>query len=171
MAQFEAGGFLMVATRKEIERRLLVLNGLDLSGVNHAADMLTLGFGPLKEVKNFKGTVKHVGKWAFHVQCNWRIERAGAPIAAREDFCGSDEKAHDAANRLREILIGQGLTRVESVTASDVAGVVILLSREFSLIVIPDGVEDEEDWRFFAPGVDAAHLVIKGGKVAAESFE
>ncbi|KVL28721.1 hypothetical protein WS97_25585 [Burkholderia territorii] len=160
----------MLNTRKEIERRLVVLCGLDLSGVNRAADMLTLGFGPLSEVKNFKGVVKHVGKWALHVQCTWRLERTNGTVATREDLCGSDETAHSTVDRLRELLVGQGPTRVEGVSVDDEGGIVISLSGGFSLIVLSDGVKDEEDWRFFAPGAEMPHLVIEGGAVAAESF-
>ncbi|WP_413187456.1 hypothetical protein [Paraburkholderia sacchari] len=78
----------MIDTRKEIERRLSVLDGLELSRVHHAADMLTLSFGPLRQVKNFKGMVKAVGQWALHVQCSWELEQEGSPVAAREDLCG-----------------------------------------------------------------------------------
>ncbi|NIF55515.1 hypothetical protein F3J19_26060 [Burkholderia sp. Ax-1724] len=35
----------------------------------------------------------------------------------------------------------------------------------YRLVVIRDGVEDEEDWRFFDPASDAKHLVIEDGKV------
>ncbi|WP_231337437.1 hypothetical protein [Paraburkholderia sprentiae] len=48
---------------------------------------------------------------------------------------------------------------------------IVSLSRGFRLVVTPDRIEGAEDWRFFAPGVDAAHFVIKGGAVAPESFD
>ncbi|SMG45138.1 hypothetical protein [Paraburkholderia susongensis] len=161
----------MIDTQREIERRLSVLRGLKLSGVNHAADMLTMGFGLLRQVTNFKGKVKYVGEWALHVQCTWQLERAGVVVATRDDLCGPDEKAHATANRLQEMLIERGTFIVESLTADETDGVVLTLSGDLRFIVIPDGIEEDEDWRFFAPGVDAAHLVIEGGTVAIESFD
>ncbi|CAG9242880.1 hypothetical protein BDI4_1200001 [Burkholderia diffusa] len=44
------------------------------------------------------------------------------------------------------------------------------MSRNYRLVVIPDGIDDDEDWRFFAPGAEMPHLVIEAGAVAAESF-
>jgi hypothetical protein len=75
-----------------------------------------------------------------------------------------------SARRLQEILVEHGTVTVEAVSVSE-AGVVLSMSRGFRLTVIPDVVADGEDWRFFAPGVDAAHLVIAGGKIAPESFD
>ncbi|SEK09209.1 hypothetical protein [Paraburkholderia diazotrophica] len=161
----------MIDTRREIEQRLSVLRGLVLSGVNHAADMLTLSFGALRPVTNFRGKLKHVGEWALHVQCTWRLEEAGRVVAMEDDLRGPDEKAHASAHRLREILVEHGTVTVEAVSVSDAAGVVLSMSRGFRLTVTPDVVQDDEDWRFFAPGVDAAHLVIVGGKIAPESFD
>ena len=161
----------MIDTRSEIERRLSVLRGLELSGVNHAADMLTLSFGPLRQVTNFKGAVKYVGAWALHIQCVWRLEEEGRTLAIQDDLRGPDEKAHASTHRLQAVLLANGLAVVEAVTADEAGGLKLSLSRGFCLTVIPDGVLDDEDWRFFAPGVDAAHLVIEAGAIAAESFD
>jgi hypothetical protein len=161
----------MVETRKKIEQRLSVLHGADLSGVHHAAAMLTLGCGPLAEVRNFRGRVKRVGKWALHVQCDWRIERAGAAIATRADLCGSDEDAQGTADRLYDALVRPAPVSVEHLSADEAGGLVLALSREYRLIVMPDDAGDSEDWRFFATGVDAAHLVMAGGAIAPESFD
>lgn len=155
----------MIDTRNEIERRLSVLRGVDLSGVNHAADMLTVGFGPLRQVKNFKGVVKYVGEWALHVQCVWRLERAGDIVATRDDLCGPDEKAHATASRLREMLIEHGPVVVEHLAANEAGGVVLTLSGDLYLVIVPDGIEGDEDWRFFANSSEARHFVIEGGKV------
>ncbi|WP_233836302.1 hypothetical protein [Paraburkholderia sp. ZP32-5] len=161
----------MIDTRNEIERRLSVLHGLELSGVNHAADMLTLSFGPLREVTNFKGALKYVGVWALHIQCAWRLEEAGRAVATEDDLRAPDEKAQAGTQRMQEVLLANGRAIVEAVIADDAGGATLFLSRGFWLTVIPDGKADEEDWRFFASGVDAAHLVIKGGAVAPESFD
>ncbi|MFP3796955.1 MULTISPECIES: hypothetical protein [Paraburkholderia] len=160
----------MTDTKAEITKRLAVLVGLEVSWVSHAGDMLTMQFGPQRR-HTLRGREREDGAWALHVQCDWRIERDGRAASSREDLRGADEKAHDTATRLHGMLVGQGPIKVEKLSAYDTGGMVIVLSRGYRLEVVPDGIEDDEDWRFFAPGIDAAHLVIEGGKVAAESFD
>lgn len=156
--------------RSEIERRMVVLVGLDLSGVNHAADMLTLGFGPLHPVTNFKGKLKYVGQWALHVQCAWRLEEAGRVVATEDDLRGPDEEAHASADRLRTILVEHGTVIVEAVLVNEGASLTLALSRGFRLTITPDGLEDKEDWRFFSLAESSAHLVIEGSKITPESL-
>ena len=153
--------------RSEIERRLRVLSGLELSGVNRAADMLTLVFGPLHPVINFKGALKYVGEWALHVQCMWRLNEAGGVVATSDDLRGSDENACATAGRLQAMLLECGPVFVEAVSVGEGAGVTLSLSRGFRLIVTPDRVGDDEDWRFFSLHERAVHLVIEGGKIAS----
>jgi hypothetical protein len=155
----------MADIKELIARRLAVLVGLDVSGVNHAANMLTLQFGPLQQVTTLKGALKKVGAWALHVQCSWQIQRAGSIVATQDDLSGPDDEAHRAAERLDELLVNHGSKTVESVLGSDSGGVSIALSKRLLIIITPNGVEDEEDWRFFAPGVDAEHFVIEGGRI------
>jgi hypothetical protein len=45
----------MTNTKELIDTRLSVLAGLDVSAINHAADMLTVQFGPLRETVTRKG--------------------------------------------------------------------------------------------------------------------
>lgn len=161
----------MTDTKAEIARRTSALVGLDVSWVSHAADMLTIHFGPQKQYTTRRGRVIEGGAWALHVQCNWRIERTFDVLATQDDLSGSDEQAHDTANRLCALLVNQGPAIVEGVSVNEHAGLVVSFSRGLSLSVIPNGVEDDEDWRFFSPGVDAAHFVIEGGKIAPESFD
>jgi hypothetical protein len=161
----------MIDTRKEIERRLSVLDGLKLSSVNRAADMLTLGFGSLRPVTNFRGDVKYVGQWALHIQCTWKLEDGTGVVATQADLSGTDEEAYAMADRLRELVVTRGDSVVNGVASNATGGIILWLSRGFRLVVVPDGIEDSEDWRFFAPGVNAAHLVIKGGTIAPESFD
>ncbi|APA86862.1 hypothetical protein BJG93_02690 [Paraburkholderia sprentiae WSM5005] len=160
----------MIDTRTEIAGRLTVLVGLDVSWVSHAGDMVTVQFGPQRRY-TLRGRSREDGAWALHVQCAWQLEREGFTVATRADLRDSDEKAHATARRLHEIFVGQGPVKVEDASADDAGGIVVSFSRGYRLVVIPDRVEDDEDWRFFAPGNDAAHLVIEGGAVAPESFD
>src|ERR1700744_1794469 len=95
-----------------------VLAGLDVSAINHAADMLTVQFGPLRETVTRKGTMKRVGLWALHVQCHWQIEPPGVVVATKDDLYGPDEKASLATERLEESLVRSRVTTVESVAGS-----------------------------------------------------
>ncbi|GJH23929.1 hypothetical protein [Caballeronia novacaledonica] len=159
----------MTETKAEITRRLSALVGTDVSWVSHAGDMLTLQFGPQRRY-TLRGRNREDGAWALHVQCDWKLERDAGTVATRDDLRGSDEKAHDSAKRLHEALVAHGPVTVEAISVYDTGGVVVAFSRGYRFVVVPDGIDDDEDWRFFAPGVDAAHLVIEGGKVAPESF-
>jgi hypothetical protein len=156
---------VVIDTKGEISGRLSELVGLDVSAVSHAADMLTLHFGPQRQYTTRRGTVLEGGAWALHIQCMWRIERGGDLVATQDDLCGPDEKAHLLAQRLDELFVKHGPTVVESASGDDEGGAVISLCRELRIFIIPDGGADDEDWRFFEPGSDAKHFVIEGGKV------
>lgn len=160
----------MTDTRELINTRLSVLVGLDVSGINHAADMLTLQFGPLRETTTRRGTIKRVGTWALHVQCTWQIEQTGTVVARHDDLYGPDEKAQLATERFEELLVRSRATTVEHIAGSEAGAVCISMSRGLHLVITPDGAPEDEDWRFFAPGVDANHFVIEGGKVDPHSL-
>ncbi|MEW6344591.1 MAG: hypothetical protein AB1704_28420 [Pseudomonadota bacterium] len=155
----------MTSTRELIDTRLSVLVGLDVSSLNHAADMLTLQFGPLRETVTRKDTMKRVGEWALHVQCRWQIKQLGAVVATQDDLYGPDEKARLATQRLEDLLVSSRLTTVESLAGSESGALCISLSAGLQLVITPEGMPNNEDWRFFAPGADANHFVIEGGAV------
>ncbi|MBC8727946.1 hypothetical protein [Paraburkholderia sp. UCT2] len=158
----------MINDQREIERRLQVLRGLEWSDVSRAADMLTLGFGPKHEAKNFYGVPKQVSAWALHIQCAWTLSEAGNVIATEQSLWGPDEKANEFALRLRQLLARNAPIIVESISANSDCGLVVSLSQAFRLIVAPDVTSDHENWRFFESKRDAKHLVIEGGTVASE---
>lgn len=155
----------MLDAKHEVTQHLSVINGLAVSGVNHAADMLTLQFGELSMVTTRRGGVKHVGAWALHIRCGWQIERAGAIVATQADFRKSDDETTHAAERVHDLLVTSGPTTVESVLAGDVGDLCISMSRDTRLIIKSDRVAGDEDWRFFSPGSDGKHFVIEGGLI------
>ncbi|WP_156966920.1 hypothetical protein [Paraburkholderia ferrariae] len=156
--------------RNYIGQRLSALVGLDLSGVSYAADMLTLQFGPIREAPSRRGTIRHIGLWALHVQCHWRFEKDGRVLASYANFAISEDSIRETTQRMSEWIISSGPTRVESVAVDERADMALSLSRGFRLIVVPDCVEGDEDWRFFAPGTNGPHLVIEGGKIEPSSL-
>lgn len=155
----------MISVKDEIMRRLAVLVGLDVSGIGHAADMLTLQFGPLRQVTSQRGTQKRLGSWALHVQCNWRCELAGEIFANEADFRRSDDEVNRVTDRLNALLVVPVPAVVESVSASVSGGASITLSHGLIIVIEPAGVAAEEDWRLFAPGTDEDHFVIEGGRI------
>ncbi|MBC8752206.1 hypothetical protein OKW43_003526 [Paraburkholderia sp. WC7.3g] len=147
------------------------LRGLEWSSVSRAADMLTLGFGPKHEEKNFYGLPRQVSAWALHIQCAWTLSEAGKVIATEESLRGPDEEANAFALRLRQWLARNAPIIVESISANSDCCLVVSLSQALRLIVAPDVTSDHENWRFFGSKRDAKHLVIEGGTVAPESFD
>ncbi|BCF96235.1 hypothetical protein PPGU19_008040 [Paraburkholderia sp. PGU19] len=137
-----------------------------MSTVHHAADMLTVQFGLLREVSNFKGAVKHVGQWALHVQCDWQIERNGKVLATQGVLAASvDEAQRRAAESISDLLVGHERTIVESILANESGDVQLILSEGTRMIVTSGRTPEYEDWRLFEPGSDARHFVIEGGKI------
>lgn len=158
----------MVSNQRKIEHRLSVLHGLEWSGISRAADMLTLGFGPKHEARNFYGEPKQVSAWALHIQCAWTLSEAGKIAATEESLGGADEEVNAFVLRLQQLLTRHVI--VEGVSANSDCGLVVSLSQAFRLVVAPDVTSDDEDWRFFETKRDAKHFVIEGGKIAPESF-
>ncbi|VXB84820.1 conserved hypothetical protein [Burkholderia sp. 8Y] len=155
----------MTDTKAEIIRRLSVLIGLDVSGVSHAADMLTLHFGPQKHFRSRRGTVLEGGAWALHVQCPWQLKQEESIVATQFMLSQPDDDAHQAADWLNAQLVTNGPTIVSSISASGSGAVQLAMSNHFCLDIISGCVPDEEDWRFFEPGTDTKHFVIEGGKI------
>ncbi|POR55697.1 hypothetical protein B0G62_10191 [Paraburkholderia eburnea] len=155
----------MVDTREQIEQRLSVLIGLDMSGAGCAADMLTLQFGPIREMTTKRGTIKHVGAWALHIQCGWKIERANEVFVDASDFAVSDESTRATLERVRSLITSHGPFIVERVAVGDNGNMSISMSGQLRLLIVTDAAPDEEDWRFFEPGSEGKHFVIQGGKV------
>jgi hypothetical protein len=156
----------MTDTSKEITRHLSVLAGLDVTSVHHAADMLTLQFGALTPYVSRSGVQKLMGAWTLHIQCSWQIERNGNVCATHTDLLGSKSQADSATQRISNVLVTFGAATVENVLASESGGLSISLSRGLRIVITPNGVADEEDWRFFSPASSEDHFVIEGGTIA-----
>lgn len=155
----------MIDTREQIKQRLSVLVGLDVSGVGHAADMLTLQFRPMRQITTKRETIKRVGAWSLHIQCNWTIEQGATVLAAYRDFAASETSTREITHRIRDLVVDKGPTVVQTIDVGDNGTVRIGLSEDVRISITTDGRPDEEDWRFFASGSDAKHFVIPGGKV------
>ncbi|WP_244848145.1 hypothetical protein [Caballeronia sp. SL2Y3] len=155
----------MTDTKSEITQRLSVLIGLDVSAVSHAADMLTIHFGPQKQYTTRRGAVLQGGTWALHVQCQWQIARAGVVVATQAVLAGSDDAAHRGATWLNRLLVTDGPTIVKSLSATEFGGFQLEMANSFCLEVVAGTMPDEEDWRLFEPGSGIKHFVVEGGNI------
>jgi hypothetical protein len=155
----------MVDTREQIKQHLGALAGLDLNGAGRAADMLTLQFGPLREITTKRGTIKRIGAWSLHIQCCWRIEHNAATFAASTDFAVSEDNTRATLERIRDLIANDGPFTVERVTVGDNANVTVFMSGTLRLVIATDGAADEEDWRLFESSSSRKHFVIQGGQI------
>lgn len=160
----------MSSVREQITRHLAVLEGLDIGGINRAADMLTVQFGQMRQSTTRKGTVKWVGAWALHIQCDWQVRRENDIVATRNDLSGSDDNACKMVERLDALLIKHGPMVVERVLGGESGQAWITLSGGIGLAITPTSIAHEEDWRLFAPSVDGPHFVIEGGQIDPDSL-
>jgi hypothetical protein len=155
-----------------------VLVGLEVSGVNRAADMLTLQFGPIVSWVSPRGSAKLVGTWALHIQCPWRIESAGVFLAGKSDLYEPGSESNESITLMGEkisvlferasgiavdaTLLSRNPIVVQRVRADEFGGVWITLSEGFCLVIFPDGTRCEAR-RFFSSASNEAHLVVEGG--------
>jgi hypothetical protein len=70
-----------------------------------------------------------------------------------------------AGAEISTLLVASVPATVEDVQASASGGVSLVMSKGLHIVITPDGIADEEDWRFFSPGSDGKHFVIEGGAV------
>jgi hypothetical protein len=108
--------------------------------------------------------------WALHVQCDWSVEQAGRIVASRADLRGTDEDTNRTTESLHRLLVNPVPAVVEKVSPGDAGGVSLDLSNGVTIVVEPELVEGDEDWRFFAPGTDGRHFVIEAGRIDPDSL-
>jgi hypothetical protein len=168
----------------QIASQLQPLVGLKLSIARRGADMRSFHFGPIKRVKN--GTV---GDYALHIQCPWRLEGQNGIVTGRSDLWEPAETTSDVDwdnwnyekdgnlqdNRLGSVLGGydpdtrslmnnSNLLVVENIYTDNYAGVTLILSGGYRLVIFPAGSRGE-DWRLLGPANKGHHFVISGGKI------
>ncbi|WP_133646431.1 hypothetical protein [Paraburkholderia flava] len=160
----------MTDEQQEITRHMSVLVGLEVSGVHHAADMLTMQFGPLRPRTTFRGVAVQVGAWALHVQCGWCVEHKGKIVVDVSGLRGSADLTARTIDQLGSLLVGPPPATVEGISINASGDMSITWSKTLRLIVTPDGMSGEEDWRLFAPGDNGNHFVIIGGKIDPDSL-
>ena len=76
-----------------IERQLLNLVGLRLVLASYAGNMRQVGFGQLRD----RGGV-HIGEYALHISCPWRINNAAQVITGWHDWYLRDDAGQDSTD-------------------------------------------------------------------------
>jgi hypothetical protein len=162
-------------TSPTIDAAIAVLVGKPLSGTSRVLDMEMFEFGEQVPFTDRRGRARTIGEYRLHVQCSWRIVRAGTILmgyadltepprgVAAEDFdpnTGAKTRRDELMARFLEdtSLAGRAVTRQESTPYGDVR----LTFRDGSrLELFPEASAGEnESWRLLMP--DGSHIVMSG---------
>lgn len=162
--------------KSQTSQMLEVLKGLPLITIGHAADLLWMHFGSLREIKDLKGGKKQVGDWALHVQTNWRFVRESKIVVGQADMyfqagncerydwkAGGQSRFDERADVLNQT-VRNAKTVVEGITCDELGGFTLTFEDGYSFEVFPDASSDfpeDELWRLFAPGRDDSHFVVE----------
>jgi tetratricopeptide (TPR) repeat protein len=170
-------------TQAEIQQQLEPLIGLKLSIARRGGSMRIFHFGTIRQVE--KGSV---GKYALHIQCDWRIESVVGIVTGSDDlgqwaFAERDPLGwtYEDQNNLQDVRLGElfkgydtktssyvnatELLFVESIQATQYGDVYLFLSGGYRLALFPTS-SFGESWRFFSHQDDEAkapHFVVDAG--------
>lgn len=133
---------------------LRALEGLPLSAMRHAADMLVCHFGAMTAHPSGRGTI---GEFALHVQCPWRLDERGRTITGSDDAqAGTGEQGSiqsvmltatfGAPNARAGWSNATGKFVVSDATISPFGDLIVSFSGGEKLSVFPAGVATEA-WR------------------------
>jgi hypothetical protein len=161
----------MTGIAESVREHLEPLVGLKLSASYRAADMRMFHFG---ETHAFDRG--HVGEYALHVQCPWRIETTDRIITGRHDLFRPAEETEnfdweswdwDGNETLQDRLVS-GLLAKNELTVQDLAtdchgGATLKLSGGYALVLFPASSQSE-NWRVFKPCGEGEHFVVSGGR-------
>ncbi len=170
-----------------IEKGLQSLIGLRLAAAGRAADLEWFHFGNLHTVPSYGGKTKLVGDYALHVQCAWRIRSAIEIIVASQDryypadgvqiadgqFAWDVPGANRCDQKIRQWLesYADTMPTVQQIIADDVGSLCLVFSTDLRLEIFPDSTDADEvaeHWRYFQPGTDQQHLVMRAGDLVIE---
>lgn len=124
-----------------------------------------------------------IGEYALHLQCPWRIEDARGIVTGREDIWESSEvgevyptRNYEHANSVQEVALAAILKGydpatkslineteflgVERIKVNSFGDVTVYLSGGYRLVLFLNSTTGES-WRFFRPGSNDPHLVMK----------
>jgi hypothetical protein len=149
--------------REPIFAAVTALEGLRMWGSGRAVDMEMFAFGRRLPRQRGDGSQHEVGEYALHVECGWRIWHEGRThVGSRDDFDSMSSDEGDRDRMLRELFEREDMV-VLTVHTGSAGHLLIRFENGSELEVLPDRGTSEgepaENWRFFAPGSDAPHLV------------
>lgn len=173
--QFLVGSVAAITTEPSVEEAIAVLAGKPLSGRFRAADMEMFEFGEQVPFIDRQGRARTIGEYRLHVQCSWRIVRAGTILVGYADMteppsgvAAVDFDPNTGGKNRRDELValfledtsldGRVVTRQETTPYGDAR----LTFRDGSrLELFPEAsARDNESWRLLMP--DGSHIVMSG---------
>ena len=153
-----------------------LLVGKPLSGTFRALDMEMFHFGPRIPIVSRRGIQRTTGEYRLHVQCPWRLVRAGTIIVGYDDLTkpptGEAEEPMDlgsGAKSYRDELVQRFLAEVgqddrvvqkQTTTTYGDARLTFRDGSKLELFPAASGIADEF-WRLLKP--DGSHAVMTGG--------
>jgi hypothetical protein len=164
-----------MTTQPSLEEAIAVLIGKPLSGTFRVLDMEMFEFGEQVPFTDRRGRARTIGEYRLHVQCSWRIVRAGTILMGYADMteppngvAAVDFDPNTGARTRRDELMDRFLedTRLDDrvVTGQETTpyGDVRLTFRDGSrLELFPEASASEnESWRLLMP--DGSHIVMSG---------
>jgi len=145
----------------EIEEKLQLLVGKQLSRSTRAADMECMKFGILN--KEFEGELLNIGEYGLHLQSPWRIVRNDKIVIGSMDLSWEVRGGRNLRDLNMKILTTKSLT-VTSISADNFGGFTLHFENNVVLEVIPclsSKSEHAEYWRLL-DNVNNGHLVVGG---------
>jgi hypothetical protein len=142
---------------QRIDAAIAPLIGLPLWASNRAADLQSFQFGARHLVTSRfvkKGTLREVGTYALHLQCDWSITSPAGPIVGLGMSFNDRDSAVDAWLHDREFLV-EG-------ARSNPRGDLRLKLAEGFILEASTGAADREWWRLLQPHNDVPHFVVGG---------
>jgi hypothetical protein len=161
--------------KAEIDKAVSILVGLRLTTDGRAVDMVTLGFGPVREEET-RGKLRTIAQYALHIQCPWRLMGGGVVLAGYTDwrFPPAGVSNHgfvpsDAHLTRRDELVrsfrshGSDAHVVESAEGATAGDLRVVFADGCVLEVFPDfATPDDHDeyWRLFPTGNLERHFLV-----------
>lgn len=161
--------------------QLIDLNGLALSRIGSALDLLWMQFGALREISDHQGRPRHVGQLALHVNIPWRISVESRIAIGNRDLYfrangddyefdqGGDSRFHVFANTFNDRRPSSRLI-VQSAATDPTGGLQLKLSDNYCFETFPNVAHSSpgfEFWRLLEPSTDGPHLVRETGEMSS----
>ena len=120
-------------------------------------------FGPQLPFINTQGDHITRAALALHVTCNWRIISGSTLVVGADDLGDNDDpKVNLLDRKVTKFFSNREPPVVESVEADSVGGLIVRMSGQTRIEVVPSETGDVEWWRIVPRDPNAEHFVVTG---------